>query len=769
MQVLARLVIKNLLLAFFALFFFPSFAIAETTPFRSASTVTTNTIGVLFTNLDNCSATDGLTCDRPFENSNGNLYFRNFGDFGIPNGSTITNVRIRVTGKSSFGHYVGVSAGTTYVSGCQLPSDRWATFGGTTIYTHNFSTPISNGTLASCLSLSRVQNNTFTWRINYSSGSSWSANIDNFEIAFDYNLAPTPTPTITATPTQTPTPTLIPSPTPTMTPTPTATPTPAGPEPFLDLPWDYEGDGKSFEDVVLDPFSWFDHQYPLQNFCCDPPVMIYTGETKNKFYRSHNGYDYALKNGVELNTPVLAAASGEATLKLEAHSGGAGNVIKIDHGNGYQTWYEHLSIDDLIATDSAHPVEVAMHQQIGKVGMTGNTNGPHIHFSVFKDANDNDNFDDDIPYGVVDPLGWEGSDIDPWATWTSNERTGTKSFNLFIARAPAKSVAIAVDGGSLNTDKVNITIPSGAFLEPFHIIFKNGPFESASDLINSVVPSFFLNAFDSFGESVTQFIQPVTIDYDYSGADLSNINEETLKLYFLNEETNEWDPLSTILDTTTKTASAQTTHFSHFALMGEVKDLIAPTTEVTIIGDKGQDNWYRSNVTVELRGTDNEGGIGLQYTLYTLNDTDWLVYENPLIFDQEGSYKITYQSFDKADNKGERKTIEFKIDKTMSTVFIDANPKTLWPPNGKMVDILVTGSALDENLYTTNFSVEDEYNRIEPVISGFGQTIQLEAKRDGVDIDGRIYILKVVAEDLAGNKTEKQVQVVVPHDQGKKK
>ena len=145
-----------------------------------------------------------------------------------------------------------------------------------------------------------------------------SANIDNFEIAFDYTSPAAPTPT--------PTPTIV--------------------QPFLDLPWDYESQGKSFEDVALDPRSWFDHEFPLQNIeCCIQTVLPYSGLEKTAFYRSHNGYDYSAKNGVVLGTHVLAAAAGWATFRPESQSGGAGNVIKIDHENGYQSWYEHLSPD----------------------------------------------------------------------------------------------------------------------------------------------------------------------------------------------------------------------------------------------------------------------------------------------------------------------------------------------------------------------------------------------------------------------------------------
>ena len=138
-------------------------------------------------------------------------------------------------------------------------------------------------------------------------------------------------------------------------------------------------------------------------------------------------------------------------------------------------------------------------------------------------------------------------------------------------------------------------------------------------------------------------------------------------------------------------------------------------------------------------------------------------------FTNEGHYKIAFFSVDNDENFEETKTVQFDIDKTIPEATIDANPKEIWPPNGKMVDVKVTGSASDAHLYSKKLTVEDKYHLVEPVLSDFGQTIQLEARREGIDLDGRTYILKVVAEDLAGNKGEAQVQVIVPHDQRSKK
>ncbi len=440
-----------------------------------------------------------------------------------------------------------------------------------------------------------------------------------------------------------------------------ATPTPT---PFLDLPFDYQSKGKSFDEVALNPESWFDHQYPLQNiFCCIQKVLIYTGNEEDLPYRSHNGYDYAWKDGVDLNTPVLAAAAGDATFVPESSSGGAGNIIKIDHGNGYQSWYEHLQSTGLIVSNTSDTIHVTKGQQIGLVGMTGNTGGPHIHLSVFNDENKNGIFTDDWPYGLVDPLGWEGKNTDPWTLY-GTDKHGVASYNLFINKEQPKSSAIPVNGGTVLTDLLHLDIPSNAVATGFTVTIKNGPFES-KNTNTSILPSFFIDAVDTLGNIITQLFSPATIIIDYKTADLLNINEDTLKLYSLNESTMQWEPLPSTVDTINKIVTTQTPHFSHFALMGEAKDSTPPTTTAVLNGNKGQDGWYRSSVSVELSPRDNDSGLGVHETLYSLNGNDWFVYVNPLRFEQEGEYAITYQSIDNAGNLENQKTTTFHIDKTL--------------------------------------------------------------------------------------------------------
>ena len=97
--------------------------------------------------------------------------------------------------------------------------------------------------------------------------------------------------------------------------------------------------------------------------------------TGNDYSASHLGIDIAAGQGA----PIFAAGAGVVTLAV-ADGGwnhGYGNVIMIDHGNGYVTLYAHLSA---VMVTTCQGVYAG--QQIGAAGSTGNAYGAHLHFEV---------------------------------------------------------------------------------------------------------------------------------------------------------------------------------------------------------------------------------------------------------------------------------------------------------------------------------------------------------------------------------------------------
>nr|WP_255729850.1 M23 family metallopeptidase [Epibacterium sp. Ofav1-8] len=95
----------------------------------------------------------------------------------------------------------------------------------------------------------------------------------------------------------------------------------------------------------------------------------------------HNGVDWAAPEG----TPVYAARAGK--IRLAGDSGSYGTLVAIDHGDGLETRYAHLQ---RLADGMAPGVQVAAGDQIGFVGSTGRSTGPHLHFELWVDGRPTD-------------------------------------------------------------------------------------------------------------------------------------------------------------------------------------------------------------------------------------------------------------------------------------------------------------------------------------------------------------------------------------------
>jgi murein DD-endopeptidase MepM/ murein hydrolase activator NlpD len=91
--------------------------------------------------------------------------------------------------------------------------------------------------------------------------------------------------------------------------------------------------------------------------------------------RNHWGIDVGAPTGA----PVKAALGG--TVVMAGYNGGYGNVIAIDHPNGLQTRYAHLSRFNV-----RNGAVVSQGQLIGAVGSTGASTGPHLHFEVYRNG-----------------------------------------------------------------------------------------------------------------------------------------------------------------------------------------------------------------------------------------------------------------------------------------------------------------------------------------------------------------------------------------------
>lgn len=89
---------------------------------------------------------------------------------------------------------------------------------------------------------------------------------------------------------------------------------------------------------------------------------------------NHKGLDFSAKVG----DPVMAVADG--VVKFSGTSGGYGNMVDVDHGNGYVTRYAHNSRLSVRQGDL-----VRAGQEVAKAGSTGRSTGAHVHFEVWVD------------------------------------------------------------------------------------------------------------------------------------------------------------------------------------------------------------------------------------------------------------------------------------------------------------------------------------------------------------------------------------------------
>ncbi|TQJ18076.1 murein DD-endopeptidase MepM/ murein hydrolase activator NlpD [Kribbella jejuensis] len=90
-----------------------------------------------------------------------------------------------------------------------------------------------------------------------------------------------------------------------------------------------------------------------------------------RWAHNHTGLDFAAPMG----TPVLSVMAGEV---IQADWEGAyGRQVKVRHADGTVTSYSHMSEFDVSVGDT-----VQAGTMVGRIGMTGNTTGPHVHFEV---------------------------------------------------------------------------------------------------------------------------------------------------------------------------------------------------------------------------------------------------------------------------------------------------------------------------------------------------------------------------------------------------
>lgn len=318
-------------------------------------------------------------------------------------------------------------------------------------------------------------------------------------------------------------------------------------------------------------------------------------------------------------------------------------------------------------------------QTIGTVGATGNVwpqgvQGAHIHFGVVYDKNHDGNFNDNIPDGMIDPFGWQSKEQDPWKIYSfflnddekshNISRIGSKSYYLWTNELLKSATTLGKNGGlfGFTNSRYSINFPEGAVSQDLIISLsvEQVMYEKSAEL-RPIGAGLVITATDLLGNIISSFMKNFTIHMIYKGLNTKDVDTESIALYSSQDGINWHKELTTAHDTTNNILSAQLNHLTHFVLMAERKDTVSPTTQSILTGDKYTDTIYQSSVVVSLIPKDNEGGLGIDYTLFKDETNDWDTYTTPLTYTDEGHHIIEYYSVDKAWNSEKMQTISFDI------------------------------------------------------------------------------------------------------------
>jgi uncharacterized lipoprotein YddW (UPF0748 family) len=204
-------------------------------------------------------------------------------------------------------------------------------------------------------------------------------------------------------------------------------------------------------------------------------------------------------------------------------------------------------------------------------------------------------------------------------------------------------------------------------------------------------------------------------------------------------------------------------------------ETVAPETTATTApaAPNGANGWFTTDVTVSLSATDNCSGVAS--TEYSLDGVTWQPYTGSFTISTEGATTVSFRSTDLVGNVETIKTLVVMIDKTAPTVSLSANPTEIKPPNGKMVPVTLSLEGADaiSGLASVSYTVTDEYGATLSIptrsLSGnsasWTETLLVEARRKGEDLDGRLYTVTATVTDVAGLTSTATTTIVVSHDQ----
>jgi hypothetical protein len=289
----------------------------------------------------------------------------------------------------------------------------------------------------------------------------------------------------------------------------------------------------------------------------------------------------------------------------------------------------------------------------------------------------------------------------------------------------------------------------------------------------------------------------ITICINYNGVSYTDPN--ALSIWHYDTTVNNWVQLTTTsLDTATTTICASTPSLSPFAILQPLGPSLAFSAKSLAFGNQ-QEGTVSATRSVNL----SVSGAALRISSINLSGSFFAFVTKPtscpytggsvaagasctldVAFTPVGHAGLGAQtgSISIADNAaGSPQSISLSgtgIDTLPPTISITANPSPLWPPNGQLLPVKVSGAITDSgsgvNPSALACKVVDSYGLVQPACSvgtlgaggAYSFTVSLVASRNGNDKNGRTYTITVSASDYAGNPASVSTPVIVPHDQG---
>lgn len=439
---------------------------------------------------------------------------------------------------------------------------------------------------------------------------------------------------------------------------------------YFSFPWH-----QTFTNEALDSISsFFDHKYPLlgYRYYSEPSedattIVNFYGlnlSPPKLYYSSHDGIDFALKYGTE----ITAVCDGVAEYGYD--KGGLGYFVKLTHTNGYQTIYGHLQehSDDPI-------VNVFEGDVIGKVGMSGNTSGPHLHFTVIRDLDNDGDFSDDIPQGKTDPFGWQNILFsDPWNNYTWEDSLGkhTTGSNSYLWKNPVYAKQLYSDGTKFNTEILGASINFNDSDEVYTVVINNLPANFALlDNNNKAVSNrhFMFKYLDAFGDELDHNVA-LNVELSYEESLTKNIDIETLQVFGKNILDTNWQELPIVIDREQRKVFTNT-DLQQIVLSGKLTDNLAPITTLKVYGNR-IDGTYIELPIIELDAKDTDYQSNQLITFYRINDSEFFEYKSPFplpLKENTTHYKLEYMTLDGVGNIEKLQSSQLDID----TLSIDKN------------------------------------------------------------------------------------------------